>query len=169
VRKVYPDSLEVRIEEREPFAIWQHGDQLQIVGREGNVITPFSGGRHAALPLVTGYGAVDHAIAFVEKVGRYPELSARVKGYVRVSERRWNLRLENGITVKLPEAGQDAALADLLRMDRESGLLSRDIVAVDMRLAERLVVQLSPEAETKRNVALGDLFKASKGKAGKKI
>ena len=59
VRKVYPDALEVRIEEREPFAIWQHGSQLAVVERSGKVIAPFGGGRHAVLPLVIGYGAAE--------------------------------------------------------------------------------------------------------------
>jgi cell division protein FtsQ len=156
VRKVYPDTLEVHIEERKPFALWQHGSQLAIVGEAGNVIAPYSG-RHATLPLVIGYGANEHASEFVGKIRRFPELAARVKGYIRMSERRWDLRLENGITVKLPENGEDEAIADLLRMDRESGLLSRDIASVDMRLPDRLVVQLTPEAALRRNAALSDM------------
>ena len=103
VRKVYPDALEVRIEEREPFAIWQHGSQLAIVERSGRVIAPFGGGRHAVLPLVIGYGAAEEAAGFVGKIRQHPELAARVKGFIRVAERRWDLRLENGITIRLPE------------------------------------------------------------------
>jgi cell division protein FtsQ len=169
VRKVYPDALEVRIEERKPFALWQHGSQLAVVGEAGNVIAPYSGGRHAMLPLVIGYGANGHASDFIGKIRQFPELAARVKGYIRVSERRWDLRLENGITVKLPEAGEDEAIADLLQMDRESGLLSRDIASVDMRLPDRLVVQLTPEATVRRNAALSDRFKGLKIKPEKRI
>jgi cell division protein FtsQ len=169
VRKIYPNTLEVKIEERKAFAIWQHGSQLSVVEENGNVIAPFSGGRHTALPLVIGYGAADHAAGFIAKVRNYPELASRVKGYIRVSERRWDLRLENGITVKLPEYGEDTALADLLKMDRDTGLLSRDIAAVDMRLADRLVVQLTPEAVERREAALKELAKSSKGKLEKRI
>ena len=150
VRKVYPDALEVRIEEREPFAIWQHGSQLAIVERSGNVIAPFGGGRHAVLPLVIGYGAAEQAAGFVDKIRQHPELAARVKGFIRVAERRWDLRLENGITISLPETGEDAAIAEVLRLDREDGLLSRDIAAVDLRLDDRLVVRLTPEAMERR-------------------
>ena len=105
VRKVYPDALEVRIEEREPFAIWQHGSQLAIVERSGSVIAPFDGGRHAVLPLVIGYGAAEQAAGFVDKIRQHPELASRVKGFIRVAERRWDLRLENCITIRLPESG----------------------------------------------------------------
>ncbi len=58
------------------------------------------------LPLVIGYGAADQAAGFVAKIRQHPELAARVKGYIRVAERRWDLRLENGVTIKL---ARDAA------------------------------------------------------------
>lgn len=169
VRKVYPDELEVRIEEREPFAIWQHGSQLAIIERDGRVITPFDGGRHAVLPLVIGYGAAEQASGFVDKIRRYPELAARVKGFIRVAERRWDLRLENGITIRLPEAGEDAAIAEVLRLDREDGLLSRDIATVDLRLEDRLVIRLTPGAMERRTTLLAEQEKAAKRKPGKSI
>lgn len=168
VRKVYPDTLEVKIEERKPFAVWQRGNELFVVERDGRVIAPFAGGRHVALPLVVGYGAAGHAADFLAKMRRYPELASRVKGYIRVSERRWDLWLENGITVKLPEDGEGLALADLVNMDREVGLLSRDIAAVDMRLSDRLVVQLTPEAMLRRDAALTEQ-KGVKGKPERRI
>jgi cell division protein FtsQ len=33
VRKVYPHTLEVRVEEREPFALWQQGAELSVIER----------------------------------------------------------------------------------------------------------------------------------------
>lgn len=169
VRKVYPDAIEVRIEERRPFAIWQHGSQLTVVERSGEVIGPFSGGRLSSLPLVIGYGAAERAAGFVDRIRRFPELASRVKGYMLVAERRWDMRLENGITVRLPERGEDAALAELLRLDREHGLLSRDIAAIDMRIDGRLVVKLTPAAALAREAALAALKKAAGKKPGKSI
>jgi cell division protein FtsQ len=168
VRKVYPDTLEIQIEEREPFAIWQHGSQLSVIERSGHVISPYSGGRQAMLPLIIGFGAPEAAPAFVEKIRGFPELASRVKGYIRVAERRWDVRLENGVTVKLPEFGEDQALKALVAMDREVGLLSRDIAAVDMRLSDRLVVRLTPEAATQREAALKERLKR-KSKPEKRI
>lgn len=168
VRKVYPDAIEVRIEERKPFAIWQHGRELSIVEESGSVIAPFSGERHAVLPLVIGLGAPEQAAKFIAMVKTYPELASRIKGYIRIGERRWDLRLENGVTVKLPESRESEAIEDLLAMDRESGVLSRDIASIDMRFADRLVVQLTPEAALRRNAALSERLKPGK-KPEKKI
>ena len=147
VRKIYPDTLEVRIEERKPFAIWQHGSELSLIERDGHVIAPYTRRPHAMLPLVIGLGAPEAAPAFIDQDhAAIPSFGSRVKGYIRVAERRWDVRLENGITVKLPEADEDQALDQLAAIDRDAGLLSRDIAAVDMRFADRLVVQLTPEA-----------------------
>ncbi|RUW45187.1 cell division protein FtsQ/DivIB [Mesorhizobium sp. M1A.F.Ca.ET.072.01.1.1] len=156
VRKIYPHTLEVRVEEREPFALWQQGNSLSVIERSGEVIAPFSGGKQALLPLIIGTGAPAKAPDFLERIKRYPDLAARVKGYIRVGERRWDLKLENGITVKLPEDGEDQAIAELVKLDHDNGLLTRDIAAVDMRLSDRLVVELSPEAATQREAALSD-------------
>lgn len=154
VRKVYPATVLVTVEERVPFAIWQHEGQLSLIERDGTVIGPLSGLRHADLPLVVGEGGARGAAGIVARLGKFPALAGRVKGYIRVGERRWDLRLDNGVTVKLPELGEEAAIAALAGMDREEGLLARDIVAVDMRLEDRLFVELSPEAKAAREVAL---------------
>jgi len=169
VRKVYPHTLEVRVEEREPFALWQQGSELSVIERSGAVIAPFSGGKQALLPLIIGTGAPAKAPDFVAKIQKFPELAARVKGYIRIGERRWDLKLENGITVKLPEDDEDQAIADLVRMDHDNGLLTRDIAAVDMRLSDRLVVELTPEAATQREAALNEKPQSLKRKPETKI
>ena len=169
VRKVYPHTLEVRVEEREPFALWQQGSDLSVIERSGAVIAPFSGGKQALLPLIIGTGAPAKAPDFLAKIKKYPELAARVKGYIRIGERRWDLKLENGITVKLPEDDEDQAIADLVRMDHDNGLLTRDIAAVDMRLSDRLVVELTPEAATQREAALNEKPQSLKRKPETKI
>lgn len=170
VRKVYPDALEIHIDERKAFAIWQHGSELSVVEASGGVIAPYNGGKQAMLPLVIGHGAPQAAAGFIATVKTHPELAARIKGYIRVAERRWDVRLENGVTVKFPEAGEDQAIERLLAMDRDSGLLSRDVASIDMRIDDRLVVQLTPEAAVAREAAVSERMKSLKtrSKPGKK-
>ena len=168
VRKIYPDELEVRIKEREPFAIWQDGSRLSVIERDGRVIAPYDAARRLALPLVVGDGAQKGA-DFVEKLAAYPGLASRIKGFIRIADRRWDLRLDNGITIRLPEDGEDAAIAEVLRLDRESELLSRDIAVVDLRLDDRLVIRLTPEAMERRTEWLAAQAKAAKKKSGKSI
>jgi cell division protein FtsQ len=154
VRKVYPATLEVAVTEKVPYAIWQRGTLLSLVEEDGSVIAPLAGSRHLTLPLIVGNGAPEEAAEFIAEVASVPGLASRVRGYVRVSERRWDLRFDNGVTVKFPENGVAAALKDFVALDKEHDLLARDIETVDMRFADRLVVKLSPDAATAREASL---------------
>lgn len=164
VRKLYPDTLQVALEEREPFALWQRGKLVSLIDRSGNVITDEVPTKFAGLPLLVGHGAQNRASTMVDMLAKYPSVGARVRAAVLISNRRWNLVLENGITVRLPETGSEDAVAELARLDREKSLLSRDIEAVDMRLEDRLVIRLTEAARSRRNARLKKL-KAAKKKA----
>jgi len=163
VMKFYPSTLQINIEERIPYALWQRGDLVSIVNESGDVITDDVDGRYANLLLVVNHGAQRRAVEINTALEKVPELRPRVRAAFLISDRRWDLQLENGISVRLPEENIDAALADLVKMDEESGLLSRDIVAIDMRLADRVTVRLSDEAAEQRKVMTG-----GKGRSGRK-
>jgi cell division protein FtsQ len=159
VRKSYPSTLAIDIVERQPFAIWQNGSNLSLIERDGDVILPFPGQAFAVLPLVIGIGAPEKAEEIISLVAAHPAIASRVKAYIRVADRRWDLRLENGITVKLPDMGEVRALAVLAEMERNEKILSRDIAALDMRLADRFVVRLTPEAALRRAAFLAERAK----------
>lgn len=150
VQKLYPNTLKINLEERIPYALWQRGDTVSIITEKGDVITDDVDGRYANLLLVVNHGAQRRAGEIINALDKVPELRPRVRAAFLVSQRRWDLMLENGISIRLPEHGVDAALADLVKMDDESGLLTRDILAVDMRLPDRVVVRLSDEALERR-------------------
>src|SRR5690606_17380944 len=118
VRKSYPSTLEVDLMEREPSAIWQSGSQLSLIDRNGDVIVPFPGREYVHLPLVIGFGAPERAEAVITLADAHPELVSRIKAFIRVGDRRWDLRFENGITVRLPEGEIASALAELAALDR---------------------------------------------------
>lgn len=156
VTRLFPDRIQLDIVERTPFAIWQRGGSLSVVDRKGQPITDHNVQDFASLPFVVGFGAArqaDDIISLVQQ--KQPQLFARVRAFVRVGDRRWNLRLENGVDVKLPEMGVDAALTQLVALEGKYRLLSRDITAVDLRLPDRVAVQLSEHAAGDRGVAVG--------------
>src|SRR6267142_851194 len=86
------------------------------------------------------------------------------KAAIFVGERRWNLRLKDGLDIRLPENDVGNALASLSKLDKDDKLFSRDIVAVDMRLPDRLTVQLSEDAAKARDELFKD--KKTRKKAG---
>jgi cell division protein FtsQ len=160
VLKLYPGHLQIDIVERSAFALWQQGGRLSVISDDGAVLEPYMSQRFVSLPLVVGKGADTRARDFLALLARYPQVNAATKAAILVGERRWNLRLKDGLDVRLPENDVGNALATLSKLDREDRLFSRDIVAVDMRLPDRLTVQLSEDAAKARE----DLFKDKKPK-----
>jgi cell division protein FtsQ len=162
VQKFFPGQLQIDIVERTAFALWQQDGRLSVIADDGAVLEPYVSRRFTGLPLVVGKGAETRARDFLALVDRYPQVRAVMKAAVFVGERRWNLRLKDGLDVRLPENDVGNALATLTRLDKEERLFSRDIVAVDMRLPDRLTVRLSEDAAKARE----ELFKDKKKKAG---
>lgn len=164
VQKLYPGRLQIDITERSPFALWQENGRVSVISSDGTVLEPYVARRFVSLPLVVGKGAETRAKDFLGLLEQYPQVRSQVKAIVFVGERRWNLRLADGVDVRLPEFEVEKALATLSKMDKETGLFSRDITAIDMRLPDRLTVRLSEDAAKARNDLLKD--KKTPKKAG---
>ena len=162
VLKLYPGQLQIDIVERSAFALWQQDGGLSVIADDGAVLEPYVSRRFISLPLVVGRGAETRAKDFLALLARYPQVRAATKAAIFVGERRWNLRLKDDLDIRLPENDVGNALAVLSKLDKEDRLFSRDIVAIDMRLPDRLTVQLSEDAAKARE----DLFKKQKKKAG---
>ncbi len=144
VRRVWPNRVQIKIEERRPVARWLHNDRHFVVDSDGRIIGVTNARGFVALPLVTGKGAPEAASSFVALVATQPELKSHVKIAIRRGERRWDLQLANGVRVRLPEEGAEAALAELVNLDREQKIFARDILSIDLRFANRYVVKLPP-------------------------
>ncbi len=150
VKKVYPNKLVVNLVERHAYALWQEDGQLKVVDQTGTVMTTILEPRHAQLPLVVGTGANKHVKEAVALLDSAPSLKDRIKAAQFVAERRWNLVTQEGVEIRLPEENPQAALAKLVELQRTKQLLDRDILAVDMRSSERMLVKLSDAAADQR-------------------
>ena len=164
VLKLYPGRLQIDLVERSPFALWQQNGRLSVIADDGVVLEPYVSRRFLSLPLVVGTGAETHARDFLDTLARYPQVHGVTRAAIFVGERRWNLRLKDGLAIRLPEHNVGDALAELSRLDSEDKLFSRDILAVDMRLPGRVTVQLSDDAAKARERLFED--KKPKKKAG---
>jgi cell division protein FtsQ len=168
VTKLYPNGLSLKIEERVPFAIWQHDEQLSLIEENGHIIVPFAHQEFAGLPLVTGVGAEREAKLLVPAIAAIPELKSRVKAQMLIAGRRWDIRLDNGVTIQLPEGDPAEALSGLAKLDSATGLLSKDIEVVDLRVSGQMVVRLSEAAKAVHDASIAAEDKAAK-KAEKHI
>jgi len=165
VLKLYPDRLQITITERQAFALWQKDGRVGVIAADGTVLEPFVENRYVRLPLVVGRGAERRAKDFLAILDRYPDIRSQLRASIMVADRRWNLRLKNGIDVRLPESNVEQALDRLVALDHEKKILSRDILAIDLRLSDRVTVRLSDAAAAAREEALKDKKKKKGGEA----
>jgi cell division protein FtsQ len=165
VQKLLPDRLVISISERAAFALWQKAGRVGVIAEDGMVLEPSALPLYAGLPLVVGAGAETRAKNFLALLARRPELRASVRASILVAERRWNLKLRNGIDVRLPEFDVEKALDRLVALEREFKLSDRDITAIDLRLLDRVTVRLSDEAFQAREEAKRKQQKTKGGSA----
>jgi cell division protein FtsQ len=133
VRRQYPDDISVQLIEKLPFALWQAPDgEFWVVERNGRPITNKDLTSFAHLPVLIGAGGSNGA-DIVDAVAAHRAVAARIKAYERISDRRWNLILDDDVIVKLPEAGWQKELDALERLIIDKGILERDVSEIDLR------------------------------------
>jgi len=135
----YPDAVTVTVVEKRPFALWQSPpdkngqSRLAVVERSGGVITTVNAEKFSKLPKLAGQGAPEAAGELVDAVMAHRAVSARLAAYERVSGRRWNLLLNDGVVVKLPENAWFKELDALEHLIVDNGILERDVTEIDLR------------------------------------
>jgi cell division protein FtsQ len=156
VLRLLPNVIILDIKEREALALWQRNRRPPVlIDREGTVIQKRNLGKHSDLPLVVGQDAAKNAAVLIDLLHRHPLIFNEVKVAIRVSERRWNLRLKNNIEIRLPAEEIATALNQLSEYQNKHSLFDRDIIAVDLRLPNRLIVRINNK-EKKRKIIIGE-------------
>ncbi len=154
VRKLYPNELVITLTEREPYAVWQLNGELFVIAADGTVIDLMQDERYADLPMVVGDQANTRSKGYLALLEAAGPLKSRIRAGTLVAGRRWTLKMDNGMDVRLPELGAADALARLVKLEREQKILEKDVLAIDLRMADRVVVRLTEEAALARAEAL---------------
>lgn len=146
VERVLPDTLHIHIRERTPVAVWQNKGQLYLIDHTGLVMEGWNIEHYRHLPIMVGEDAPSHTPQLLTMLDKVPALRERVRAAVRVSERRWNVRLDNDLEVKLPEQDAEATWLSFARMVSEQHLLDKAVTSVDLRLPDRAFIKVQPDA-----------------------
>ena len=146
VRKLYPNQVVIDIIERTPYAVWQKDGDVSAIAADGAPVDEVADDRYAGLPFVVGEGANERVREYVALLDAMDELKPRVEAGVLVGQRRWNLRLKSGVDIKLPEDNPEAAIAELLSLQRQSRILEKDVLALDFRVPGRVFARLTEDA-----------------------
>ncbi len=151
VRLSAPETLIVQVRERRPALLWRHDGALRLIDAGGAVLAEVAArGEWPEMPLVAGAGADAAAGEALRIFAAAAGLGPRIRGLVRVGERRWDVILHQGPTVMLPAAGAVDAMGYLAALDAGEAATRREVATIDLRLAGRPTIRLTPEAAEAR-------------------
>lgn len=144
VQKIYPHTCRIFLRERVPYAVWQHNYVKDIVDENGAVIMPFlsSASDVASLPLLVGEGAAVAAKSFLSDLQKKTKLMPRVKAFMRVGMRRWDVFLASGVCIKLPEEQPIKRLQNFFSSPQQAALLKKAVTEIDLRIPGKIAVTL---------------------------
>lgn len=145
VRRQLPDTIYIHMTERQPMALWQQGGKVRVIDRDGTPLTTDLRGFNT-LPLVVGDGANIHAASLLDLIAAESTLATRVENALWVGSRRWDLMLNGGMVVKLPEDDLGLAIKRLADTQTREQILDKDLLVIDLREPDRVVVRARPGA-----------------------
>ena len=139
--------LQVDVTPRVPVAIWRRAEGLTLVDNEGALVAPVARrGLRPELPIITGEGAPMHVEEALALVSAAMPLGDRLRGLVRMGDRRWDVVLDRNQRILLPETDAVRALERVIALEGAQEVLSRDVARIDLRLSDRPTVRMNPRA-----------------------
>ncbi|MEH6752046.1 MAG: cell division protein FtsQ/DivIB [Paracoccaceae bacterium] len=139
--------LQVDVTERVPAVLWRTAQGLEVLDADGMITGPAaSREEYATLPLIAGEGADKHVTEALDLVRAAGPLGARMRGLVRMGERRWDVVLDRDQRILLPEDAPVQALERVIALGQVHEMLERDLAVVDMRLAARPTIRMNAAA-----------------------
>lgn len=146
VERRLPDTIYIGLTERVPMALWQRHKRLSLIDTDGVILTDHKLERFKDLVIVVGKEIPSKAPDFLKLLEAEPIIRSRVEAATLISNRRWDLTLESGAVVKLPEKGTVLALRRLAAMQKDEGLLDKNVKVIDVRELSRITVRTKPGA-----------------------
>ncbi len=146
IERRFPNTLFIWILEKEPVALWQAHDKIYLVDGDGELMEIHEVHQYKDLLPITGDQAPHHVGSLVALLDKFPEIKKRVTSATHLRSRRWDIRLDGKIDIKLPEKEVERALAYLLKLENQHSLSEQKITTIDMRLPDQLILRLTPDA-----------------------
>jgi cell division protein FtsQ len=146
ISRIFPGSLDVRIIERQPSALWINEGREYLVDGSGRVLSALKKGTKVRLPRFSGAGAPEQAQVLLDLIVRFPRIAERFELAERVGERRWTLHLKGGVLVHLGADREAVAFAALSSPAELGKLVETPNAIIDLRTRGRVTVRVAPSS-----------------------
>jgi len=142
VQRRYDGLVLITLTEYIPFILWDRpGYDLAVIDSEGRIIKGANAEDYRFLLIVRGVEVPTGALDLMRTLMAEPMISVFVKGAEWIGGRRWDLLTTTQTRIYLPEEDIGFALARFARVQKEKDLLSRDLVSIDLRLDDRIIIE----------------------------
>ena len=142
IERHFPNKISLTLFERTPMARWQTNRMLKLIDVHGDVIPIVDLTRFSNLPIIIGKNAPKIAGQILNTLSNEPHLFRRVKSLTLVSDRRWDVQLDNQINVHLPEKNPGKAWAHLATVEQGHNIFGDQVQGIDMRLENQLIIKI---------------------------
>ena len=149
VERRLPDTIYVKLQERQPVAIYQKDGKQALVDAEGAILTNKDFAQFKDMIVITGEAAPQNAPELIGLINAEPDLRGRIEIARWIGNRRWDIKLKNGITLRLPEEDTGLAIKRLSEAQKSEHVMDRQVEAIDLRDPVRIVIQTAPGAVDK--------------------
>ncbi|MDQ7069170.1 MAG: cell division protein FtsQ/DivIB [Rhodobacterales bacterium] len=153
--------LQIDVVERVAVLLWRTADEVVMLDKDGVVIgAVMQRQARPELAMIAGDGA-DKAVSEAQAILRAARpIEARLRGLVRMGARRWDVVLDRGQKIMLPEDNPVRALERVIALSQAEDMLDRDLVVVDVRFERRPTLRMNVTAVEQwwriREMTVGD-------------
>lgn len=142
VERRLPSTIYISLEERSPLVLWQHEGGLSLIDSNGEILERANLDKFKDLLMIRGKGAPSMAEDITMMLEGEPSLRDRVDHADLIDARRWDLYLDDGKRIKLPEKDVGLALRSIMIRQEQEDILNMDFITViDARYKGRLIVR----------------------------
>ena len=152
IQRHLPNKISLTLVERTPMARWQTNRILKLIDDHGDVIPRVDLARYSNLPIIIGKNAPKIAGQILKTLSHEPHLFRRVKSLTLVSDRRWDVRLDNQIYVHLPEKNPGRAWTHLATVEQGHNIFGDQVRGIDMRLENQLIIKIEKNKSSRGKV-----------------
>ncbi len=148
ITRSLPNNLNILIKEYEPFAIWQDENGRYLISKDGKIIAKDeSDGQFDHLIILTGEDANFNVISLFNILAIDPEVSKNIYSATWIGSRRWDIRFENNLLVKLPENNIKDAWRRLVKVYKIPGFLL-NLNSIDLRIDKKVYLEYNDKTTT---------------------
>ncbi len=134
--------LKVVVEERIPQILWYDNEQFHLLDKDGLALdTVTNRNAYPDFFVIAGKDADNRVEEALEIFSVSEKINHHIRGLVWIGERRWNIVLDKGRLVKLPENEPIEAMKKLKILDEKESLLSREVSILDLRIPNQIYVR----------------------------